>query len=187
MPQLQPPGSGVGLLVHRPQVGGTHMGVDLRGDEALMAQKFLDAADVSPPVQQVRGEAMAERMGRSAPIQAGGAQVFFQHPSDAAGGQAPAKAVDEDRRSRAGRLARMQAADGQPAAQGAGSKRSDGSEAFLAAFAAHAEDFGPEVYVAFVEAHQFADAESRRVHGFENGSIAKSHGRIGRRCCQEAR
>ena len=38
------------LFVCRAKVGGADVGVDLGGDEAFVAQKFLDAADVGAAV-----------------------------------------------------------------------------------------------------------------------------------------
>src|SRR3954467_13560275 len=43
-------GSRMSFFVCRPKVGCGHMGVDLRGDQALVAEKLLDAADVGAAV-----------------------------------------------------------------------------------------------------------------------------------------
>ena len=51
------------------QAGGADVRVDLRGDEALVPQQFLDTADVGAAVEQMRGEAMAERVGSGAGVE----------------------------------------------------------------------------------------------------------------------
>ena len=84
------------------------MRVDLRGHEAFVAQQFLHAADVGAAVEQMRGEAVPQRVRRGAVVEAGQFQILFQHPADAAGRQPPAEFVDEHRRRRAGRFAAMQ-------------------------------------------------------------------------------
>ena len=41
------------------QIGRADVRVDLRGDQAFVAQELLHAADVGATVQEVRGEAVA--------------------------------------------------------------------------------------------------------------------------------
>src|SRR2546430_1117501 len=93
-------GPGMGFFVDGPQSRGADVGVDLRGDEALVAEELLDAADVGAAVEQVGGKTVTEGMGRGAEVQAVELEVFEQHPMDAAGGEAAAEAVGEDRSER---------------------------------------------------------------------------------------
>ncbi len=51
-------GARMGLFVGRTQVGRADVRVDLRGDQALVAQQLLHAANVGAAIQQVRGEAV---------------------------------------------------------------------------------------------------------------------------------
>ena len=53
------------------QAGGADVRVDLRGHQALVAQQFLHAADVGAAVEQVRGEAVPQRVRRGAAVEAG--------------------------------------------------------------------------------------------------------------------
>src|SRR4051812_18539812 len=55
-------GSGVGLLVDFFEVFGTDVGVNLGGGNIPVAEHFLDAAQIAPPVQQVGGEGVPEGM-----------------------------------------------------------------------------------------------------------------------------
>ena len=86
-------------LVGGAEAGGADVRVDLRRHEALVAQEFLHAADVGAAVQEVRREAVPERVGRGATIETRGSQILFEHPADAAGGEAAAEAIDEERLS----------------------------------------------------------------------------------------
>ncbi len=93
------------------------MRINLRGHQAFVAQKLLHAADVGPPVQQVRGKTVPQRMRRGAAVQPAKLQVFFQHPPYAPRGQAPSEFVDEHRRRRTRRLARTEFPHAQPPPQ----------------------------------------------------------------------
>ena len=50
----------MGPFVDLAEAGGADVGVDLRRYQALVAEQFLDAADVGAAVEQVGGEAVAE-------------------------------------------------------------------------------------------------------------------------------
>ena len=111
----------MGFFVGGPQASGAHVGVDLRGDQAFMAEQFLDAANVGPSVEQVRGETMPQGVGRSPQVEPRLLEVLLQHPSHAAGGDSLAKFVGEGGRFglRGCRLAdRMQFADREPVVEG---------------------------------------------------------------------
>ena len=96
----------------------------------------------APRSKQVRGEAVAERVGRRALVEAGFFEVLFEHPGDAARGQPGAEFVGEDRGFAARLFARRKLADFQPALERAGGVGADRGEAFLLAFAADADDAG---------------------------------------------
>jgi hypothetical protein len=50
------------------------MGIDHGGFDILVAQQFLDGADIVMVFQQVRGEAMPEGMARYTLVETGGAR-----------------------------------------------------------------------------------------------------------------
>ena len=89
---------GMRLFIGSPQIGRADVRVDLRGDQALVAQQFLHAANVGAAIQQVRGKAVPQRVGRGAPIETRFRQVLLQQPADAARRQSSAELVDEYRR-----------------------------------------------------------------------------------------
>ena len=55
-------GSWVSFFVRRTQAGCTHVRVDLRCRETLVAKQFLDAADVGSSVHQMSGKAVTQCM-----------------------------------------------------------------------------------------------------------------------------
>src|SRR4029079_14095359 len=63
-------GPRMGLLVRGPQAGGADVGVDLRGDETLVAQQLLHAADVGAAVEQMRCKTVSERVRRGSQVEA---------------------------------------------------------------------------------------------------------------------
>ena len=138
----------MGLLIRRAQVRGAHVRVDLRRDEALVPKEFLHAADVGTAIQQVRGKAVAKRVGRRALVEAVFFEVLFEHPGHAARGQPGAELVGEDRGFAACFFARRKRALVEPRFERAGSIRADRSEPFFLAFAADANDAGREIEVA---------------------------------------
>src|SRR5262245_21348722 len=96
--------SWMGSLVGLAEAGGADVGVNLRGDEAFVAEQFLHAADVGPAIQEMGGKAVPQGVRRRAAVEPSLPKVFFQQSSHAAGRQAAAELVDEDRGLRAGRL-----------------------------------------------------------------------------------
>jgi hypothetical protein len=102
------PSPRMSLFIRRAQIGGADVRVNLRRDEAFVAEKLLYAADVSAAVQKVGGEAVAERVRRRALVEAVFFDVFFEHPGHAAAGQPSAELVCEYWRLTAGLFARRQ-------------------------------------------------------------------------------
>ncbi len=68
--------AGVGALVGVVQAGGGQVRVDLRGGQRLVAEQFLHAAQVRAVVQQVRGEAVPQRVRADGRIEAGFARYL---------------------------------------------------------------------------------------------------------------
>src|SRR5258708_7224267 len=70
--------------------------VNLRGAQALVAKKLLDAAQVGAVVEQMGGEAVAERMGADARIEAGLHQILVELAADGARAERFAVLVEKD-------------------------------------------------------------------------------------------
>src|SRR5262249_61143986 len=87
------------VFVRRQEPLGRDVRVALGGGEGGVAQELLDAAQVGAHVEQVRGEAVAERVRMDVAAGAGDQGVLVEVAGDAAGREVRAAAVDEERRS----------------------------------------------------------------------------------------
>ena len=75
----------MGGVVHGLQAGGGHVGVHLGGLEPGVPQQFLHGTKVRAVIQQVRGEAVPELVGREVGIEAGGGKIPLETPLNLAG------------------------------------------------------------------------------------------------------
>src|SRR5260370_41983807 len=71
-------GAGVRLVVAILESLGSHMGVYLRGRQAAVAQKLLDAANIRAAIEQMRREAVPQRMRTRARVQSDPGEIFFE-------------------------------------------------------------------------------------------------------------
>ena len=172
-------------LVDFAQAGGADVRVDLRRHQALVAEQFLHAADVGAAVEQVRGEAVSQRVRGGAPIQARLLQVLLQHPRHAARGEAVAELVEEQRAF--GTLPARQGPRSHPAHDRSHRPAAQGRQSFAAPLAADAHQPAVEVQVVVVDRHQFTDAQSGRVRRFEHRAIAQPHRFVRRRGLEQLR
>jgi len=72
------------------------MRVNLRRAKALVAKQFLDAAQIGPVVQQMRGKAMPQRVRADAGIEAGADEVFVEFAPDRSRAERFTVLVQED-------------------------------------------------------------------------------------------
>ena len=75
-------GSGMSLIVRFSESFFCHMGVNLGRRERRMAEKCLNASEVSTCVKQVSGKGMTEFMRRNIEGNIGISEVFFQQAID---------------------------------------------------------------------------------------------------------
>ena len=87
----------MGFAVCGFDVGGADVGVDLGGDQTLVAEEFLDAANVRPSVEEMGCETMPEGMRGGTRVEFALQDVFFQHSGDAAGRQTIAEFISKSR------------------------------------------------------------------------------------------
>lgn len=83
----------MGFVERVEEFRGRHMGVDLRGDNALVAEQLLHAADVSPVVKQMGGETVPQGMRTCFSGEASRCKVFFQQPRNAPHGEPSSEPV----------------------------------------------------------------------------------------------
>src|SRR6266404_431613 len=90
-------GPGMGLVVRVLHSLRGQVRVDLRGAQRLMAQQLLHAAEVRAVVEQVRGEAMPQRVRADRRVQADLLEVLVELAADRARAEAAAVLVHEER------------------------------------------------------------------------------------------
>ena len=67
----------MGLVVSPLQAFGGDVGIDLRRDQVRVTKQFLDAPQISPRIEQVRGKTMPELVGCELRVQSGDLKIFF--------------------------------------------------------------------------------------------------------------
>ena len=148
------------------------MSVDLRGLQTGVSQQFLDDSQVSPPVEEVGGEAVAKgvRVG-------GNRRTAVDHTPDVSGAQACPAAVEEDGvravtpRSRAARDPR----DSHSSTASA-HRSCIGTRRWRRPFPITVTVRAPQVHVADVEAAQLRHAQPAPVEQLEHGVVPGRRG-----------
>ena len=72
------------------------VGIDLSGGQIPMAEQLLNATEICPPVKQMRGEAMSERMRAGRVYEPATHQMRLEKPPDTSSAQTRAILVEED-------------------------------------------------------------------------------------------
>src|SRR3989338_5386119 len=85
------------LVVNRLKPIRGDVSVDLGCREVDMPQELLDAPQVRPPVQQVSGEGVSQRMGRDLLVYTALLDIFVQDAPYASVGEPRAEPVQKDR------------------------------------------------------------------------------------------
>lgn len=167
--------------VHQLADGG--VGVFLRGGEGLVAEEFLNCAQIGAIGEEMRGEGVPQGVWVKVPVHIDEADVFFDDAANGALRKAAPSVIEEDgfgvRRiaaaatgGAAGRLRKQLIAKGPVFFEGFLGFRAIGDDAFFVAFAAHSEDAFFLVDVDDIEAGEFADAKAGGVEELEQGAIA---------------
>lgn len=86
----------MGLVVNVHQLADGSVCVFLRGGEGLVAEEFLDGAEVGAVGEKMRGEGVAEGVGMKVPVDVDEANVFFDDAADGARREAAAGVIEED-------------------------------------------------------------------------------------------
>jgi len=171
--------SRVGVVVGFLNLVGGEVGIDLGRAQRLMAQQFLDDAEVGTIVEHVGGKAVSKRVGTDAGIQACLEEVLVEFASDRACRKALAVLVDEKGVLIEVGFSRVGITEGEVALDGLQGCRADGGKSFSFSFTADMEDLAEEVDVSEVEGDQFADAQARGVEGFHDGEVAGTEHGVG--------
>jgi hypothetical protein len=171
----------VGFVVDVHELADGGVGIFLSGGERLVAEEFLNGAEVGAIGEKMRGERVAERVGVQVPIHVDEADVFLDDAAYGTLGEAAANVIEEDGFGVRG-IAMAAAATGgvqeeffaeRPIlVEGFLGFGAVGDDAFLVAFAADAEDTFFLVKVGVIEAGEFADAKAGGVEEFKESAIA---------------
>lgn len=161
-------------FVRLAQSSGADVRINLRCRQTLVSQQFLHTSQICPAVQQMSCKAVSQGMRRSLAGESGQCDVLFQHPSDAASGQAATEAIQKQ--CILVRLVRIQIrlADIKPAIQSLERIASHRRNSFFSSLSHDTQYSGRSVQITKVETDNFADTKTRGVDRFENGSISQS-------------
>jgi len=174
-------GARVGFFVGGTEVAGADVRVDLRRDQAFVAEQLLNAADVGAAVQQMRRKTVAEGVRAGTIVEPHLLEMFFEQSANAARSETGTKTIHKDRRTAVRRFFGRELSLGEPGLECAQRIGAERAEAFFASLAADADDALREIEVAIVEADQFAHAQTGGVERFEDRPITKAHRGVTRR------
>ena len=73
------------------------VGVDLRGFDPLVAEHFLDVADVGTAAMHIGGTGMSPQMARTGFVDAAAFEEFFDPVADVGGAEARAVTAEKER------------------------------------------------------------------------------------------
>ena len=161
--------------VHLPDTLAGQVRVDLGGADAGMTQQLLDDAEVRPALQEVRGERVAERVGRRASLQAGSrAPRASRRPRPAdVSAAVPGCRGRPARRGAAGAAWRARR-DGRTsdvvAAQPVDRDLADREEPLPVALPDHPDCCGVEVEVVGIEPRRLADPQAGGIQQLQQGT-----------------
>ena len=172
----------MGPGIDPPHPLGAHVGIDLRGGQAFVAEQFLDGPEVGAVVEHVGGETVPERVGTHAAGEAGDAGVLLQHPTHTAGAEASPVLVEEEGFPvHPGPPAPVTLAQVQVVLEGSHRRPTDGGDPLLAPLSPQEGHLSEAVQIAQVELDQFAYAHSGAVEQFQDGPVAGAQEGVGRR------
>ena len=172
---------GMGFVVDVHELADGSVGVFLRGGERLVAEEFLDGAEVSAIGEEMGGEGVAERVGVEVPVDVDEANVFFDDAAYGTLGETAAGVIEKYgfgvrcvamTAASCGGLQEELLAKGPILFESFLSFGAVGDDAFLVSFAADAEDALFLVEVDVIEAGEFADAKAGGVEEFEKSAVA---------------
>ena len=151
--------------------GGFDVGVDFGREDALVAEHFLDDAEVGAVFDHVGGKGMAEGVGRDFLVDAGEDGLALDHVENRSAREMAAVFVEEN--SVVGVVVRGWAG-GPVGGEGGEGFVADRHEALLVALADHPHEGVVFEDVAPAEPDGFRYAEPAAVEDFEQGTVAKS-------------
>ena len=164
----------------------TDVRINLSGDQAFVTQKFLDAPDIGPTIEQVGRKTVPQRVRTCALVETALFEIFFEHAPHTSRCQSIAEAIEKDCRGMLFGRVRIGLSLGEPIFNRFLSIRSERRKSFFATLSSYPDESCAEVDVFNREADQFAHAQTGRVHGFQNGAVTYSRSTAGRWAFEQA-
>ncbi len=146
-----------------------------------MAQKLLNVAQVRATVEQMSGKGVTQGVRADIVHPGADANVFLHHPANRACCNSRALVVEKYSLWLAlghPRVVEKSITGAQIDLQRFARRIAERNDAFLTPFAGHANQFVLEVHVGQIHFRKFRDAHTRRVHQFQDGSIALAQVRV---------
>ena len=179
-------GMGMGFVVDVHELANGDVGIFLGGGEGLVAEEFLDGAEVGAIGEQMGSEGVAQGVGVQVPVHVGEANIFLDDAAHGALGEAAAGVIKKDGFGVRGTTAAASGAGLQQQLVTNGPVSFEGflgfaavrDDALLVTFAADAQHFFAAIQVGEIKAGKFADAETRGVKKFEEGAVAAQQQRL---------
>ncbi len=146
-------------------IGITHalcreMRVHLRRGQGSMAEQFLNGSKIGAIVKQVGRKGVPQRVWADAGIKSSLFQILADFASDAARRDAPTMTIDVQRFFRMQFMAVL-SSHLKPCCERTQRMGAKWHDAFTSAFAADKEGLTRFVYILHINAHQFADTNTR--------------------------
>src|SRR5271167_93651 len=169
------------FIVDVHQLTDGSVGVFLRGGKRLVAEEFLNGAQVSAIGEKMRGKGVAQGMRMQIPIHVDEADIFLDDAADGALREPAADVIEENGFSVRGIAMATAAARGLQEqllpkgpifVEGFLGLASVGDNAFLVPFADDAQHTLFLVDVGEIEAGKFTDAQACGVEQFQQGAVA---------------
>lgn len=168
-----------------PQPASAHMGVNLGRGQTLVPQQLLNAPEVSPPVQQMSGKGVPQRMRRRLLRKTSSRNMRFQHAANAAGREPPPKSIEKQGITLLFRSTGVRVPDFHPAIKRPGGIAANRRDPLLSPLTQNSQDPRTAIPVAAVQSDQLRDTKPGRIHGFKNRAITESGGGVGGWCGEE--
>ena len=160
------------LLDGAAQMVAVEVGIDLGGEDALVTQHLLHLADAGTPLDEVRGERVAEGVGAQPLVDAGPLGGLAQQREDHHAREASAAVVEKEDVARGrGAGPHLQVTPHAVAGPGA-----DGHQPLLVALAHHAQAALAEEEVLQAQPRELRHAQPARVEELQHGAVAQPLG-----------
>ncbi len=161
------------------------MCIDLSSTETAMSQKLLDTAKVSPAIEHMGGEGVAESMWADGWVQIGLGQVFIELSPDAAGAEPLAGLVHEQGLLCSFIGSVLLLSLGEVFCNKFQSSLAGWGQSLSASFTPDVKDSLVKIDVGYIQAHQLADADPGGVDDLEHSQVAQAQEGASIRCAEK--